>query len=146
MPKSIKILPDIARQWHDEKLWFKEICSNKLNIRKEKIFFFDHHLSHCYSALLPSGFKDAACLTIDGVGEWSTTNGYHFKNNKIEKIFTINFPHSLGLLYSAFTEFLGFVVNDGEYKVMGMAAYGKPNYVNEIEKMNPSKVSNNANF
>lgn len=142
LPRSLKLLPDIASQWHNEKLWFKEICVNKLKVNKEKIKYFDHHLSHCYSALLPSGFDDAACLTIDGVGEWSTTNGYFFKNGKIKKIFSINFPNSLGILYSAFTEFLGFEVNDGEYKVMGMAAYGKPIYIDKINNLFKSKSLN----
>ncbi len=149
-PKSISIIKDVATDWHSNKLWFKEICNQKLNIDKNKIKFFNHHESHLYSALIPSGFKNAACLTIDGVGEWITTEGSIFKNNNIEKSFSVKFPHSIGILYSALTEFLGFEVNDGEYKVMGLAAYGEPKYVDKIEKLflyrNKNDFKLNLNF
>ena len=95
---------------------------------KDKLFFTDHHHSHAASAFYPSPFKEAAVLTMDGVGEWATTSVYIGKNNSLELKKEINFPHSLGLLYSAFTYFLGFKVNDGEYKIMGLAPYGQPKY------------------
>tara|TARA_Y100000590_G_scaffold80752_1_gene89674 strand:- start:516 stop:2354 length:1839 start_codon:yes stop_codon:yes gene_type:complete len=108
----------------------KEIDNNFLN--KEKIFFSEHHLSHAASAFYPSPFEKAVVLTADGVGEWATTtvavgNG---KNLEIKK--EIHFPHSLGLLYSAFTYYVGFKVNSGEYKLMGLAPYGEPKYVDKI--------------
>lgn len=134
-PKSLNIIKSVAKDWHSDKLWFKEKCKKYLDINKKKIFFFDHHKSHLYSALIPSNFKQSACLTIDGVGEWATTEGSIFKNNSIEKVFSVNFPNSLGILYSALTEFLGFEVNEGEYKVMGLAAYGEPIHCDKIEKL-----------
>ena len=134
-PKSLNIFKSVAIDWHSDKLWFKEKCKKFLNIDRKKIFFFDHHKSHLYSALIPSNFKQSACLTIDGVGEWITTEGSIFKNNSLNKLFSVNFPSSLGILYSALTEFLGFEVNEGEYKVMGLAAYGEPIYGDKIEKL-----------
>jgi len=100
----------------------------------EKFMFGEHHQSHAASAFYPSPFEEAAILTIDGVGEWSTTSLAYGKGNKIEFLKEINFPHSLGLLYSAFTYYTGFKVNSGEYKVMGLAPYGKPTYVDLIKK------------
>lgn len=100
----------------------------------EKMMFGEHHQSHAASAFYPSPFEDAAVLTIDGVGEWSTTSLAYGKGNKIEFLKEMNFPHSLGLLYSAFTYYTGFKVNSGEYKVMGLAPYGKPIYVDTIKK------------
>ena len=134
-PKSLNIIKVVAVDWHTNKLWFKERCAKFLNIKKDKITFFDHHKSHLFSALIPSGLKESACLTIDGVGEWVTTEGSMFKNNQIKELFSIKFPHSLGILYSALTEFLGFEVNEGEYKVMGLAAYGEPIYNQKIEQL-----------
>ena len=100
----------------------------------EKFMFGEHHQSHAASAFYPSPFNEAAILTIDGVGEWSTTSLTYGKDNKIEFLKEINFPHSLGLLYSAFTYYTGFKVNSGEYKVMGLAPYGKPVYVDLIKE------------
>lgn len=100
----------------------------------EKFMFGEHHQSHAASAFYPSPFEEAAILTIDGVGEWSTTSLAYGKDNKIEFLKEINFPHSLGLLYSAFTYYTGFKVNSGEYKVMGLAPYGKPVYVDTIKE------------
>ena len=100
----------------------------------EKFMFGEHHQSHAASAFYPSPFEEAAILTIDGVGEWSTTSLAYGKGNKIEFLKEIDFPHSLGLLYSAFTYYTGFKVNSGEYKVMGLAPYGKPVYVDTIKK------------
>ena len=126
--------------WIKEKLFQRQLIEKKLHILdknisiKNKIFFTDHHHSHAASAFYPSPFKDAIVLTMDGVGEWTTTSVYIGKNNKLELKKKINFPHSLGLLYSAFTYFLGFKVNDGEYKIMGLAPYGKAKYSEIIKK------------
>lgn len=98
----------------------------------EKIFFSDHHLSHAASAYFPSPFEEAAILCIDGVGEWATTSVWVGKGNNIEPLWEIHFPHSIGLLYSAFTYFCGFKVDSGEYKLMGLAPYGEPKYVQKI--------------
>lgn len=100
----------------------------------EKFMFGEHHQSHAASAFYPSPFEDAAILTIDGVGEWSTTSLAYGKGNAIEFLEEIHFPHSLGLLYSAFTYYTGFKVNSGEYKVMGLAPYGEPKYSDLIKE------------
>ncbi len=123
--------------WIKEKLFQKQQIFNELrkidsNFSKNKIKFSEHHLSHAASAFFPSPFKEAMILTLDGVGEWSTTTISRGSENKIEILEEINFPHSLGLLYSAFTYFLGFTVNSGEYKLMGLAPYGEPKYKNLI--------------
>jgi carbamoyltransferase len=97
------------------------------NKKKLKLLFPEHHMSHAASAFYPSPFKEAAILTIDGVGEWATATIGRGKDNKIELLKEMKFPHSVGLLYSAFTYFLGFRVNSGEYKLMGLAPYGNPN-------------------
>ena len=118
--------------WIKEKLFQKKLIYNNLkeidkNFSYEnKIHFSDHHLSHAASAFFPSRFKNAIILTVDAVGEWTTTSVYKGTDNKLEKIKEIYFPDSIGLLYSAFTYFLGFKVNSGEYKLMGLAPYGKP--------------------
>lgn len=91
-----------------------------------RLYFPEHHLSHAASAFYPSPFEDAAILTVDGVGEWTTTSIAHGSGNSIETLREIHFPHSLGLLYSAFTAYCGFKVNSGEYKLMGLAPYGNP--------------------
>ena len=119
--------------WIKEKLFQKKLLIDSLkkidrNFNKKKLKFSEHHFSHAASAFFPSPYEEAIILTIDGVGEWSTTSLAIGKNNKIELIKEINFPHSLGLLYSAFTYYLGFKVNSGEYKVMGLAPYGSPKY------------------
>ena len=106
---------------HDPK--FKDI---------DKIKFSEHHFSHAASAFYPSPFEEAVILTLDGVGEWATTTLAIGKKNNIEMLKEIYFPHSLGLLYSAFTYYIGFKVNSGEYKVMGLAPYGKPIYKEKI--------------
>ena len=112
---------------------FKKSFSVHLN---KKIFEnVAHHRSHAASAFYPSPFKESAILIMDGVGEFATTSIWKGKSNKIKKIFQINFPHSLGLLYSAFTYYTGFKVNSGEYKMMGLAPYGKPKYHSLIKKI-----------
>ncbi|MEN3046496.1 MAG: carbamoyltransferase N-terminal domain-containing protein [Candidatus Hydrothermales bacterium] len=118
-----------------EKLWIREIICNKLKISPKKVLFCSHHLSHASSAFFPSPFEEAVILTVDGVGEWTTTAISVGRGNNIEMIKEIYFPHSLGLLYSTFTAFLGFEVNEGEYKVMGMAPYGYPKHVEEVKKL-----------
>ena len=96
---------------------------------KNKILFSEHHLSHAASAFYPSPYEEAVILTADGVGEWATTTVAIGKKNKIELKKEIEFPHSLGLLYSAFTYYTGFKVNGGEYKLMGLGPYGEPKFV-----------------
>ena len=117
--------------WLKHKLWIPETIKNELNYNGE-ILFTEHHQSHAGSAFYPSPFQEAAILTIDGVGEWTTNSLGIGKGNKFSIIKDIKFPHSLGLLYSAFTYFTGFKVNSGEYKVMGLAPYGEPKYVQTI--------------
>ena len=124
--------------WIKEKLFQKDLIFNELkeidsNFKDiGRIKFSEHHLSHAASAFYPSPFDEALIVTTDGVGEWATFSVAIGKGNKIEIVKEINFPHSLGLLYSAFTYYLGFKVNSGEYKVMGLAPYGTPKYKNEI--------------
>ena len=117
--------------WIKQKLWMKEVIKNELGY-KGKILFVEHHESHAASAFLPSPFSEAAFLTLDGVGEWATASYGIGKGNQINIKAEIRFPHSLGLLYSAFTYYLGFKVNSGEYKVMGLSPYGEPKYKNLI--------------
>ena len=124
--------------WLKEKLFQKNLLFNKLkehdeNYKDDKnIFFSDHHLSHAASAFFPSPFEEAIVLTADGVGEWATTTVAIGRGNNLEIKKEIHFPHSLGLLYSAFTYYTGFKVNSGEYKLMGLAPYGNPIYENKI--------------
>ena len=113
--------------WIKQKIWTKEFIKKELGF-EGKIVFPEHHESHAASAFFPSPFQEAAFLTIDGVGEWATTSYGIGKGNQINILSEIHFPHSLGLLYSAFTYYTGFKVNSGEYKVMGLAPYGKPKY------------------
>ncbi|MCP4050638.1 MAG: carbamoyltransferase [bacterium] len=116
--------------WIKEKLFLKKLIRDelkKIEDCKTKLLFPEHHLSHAASAFYPSPYKDAAILTLDGVGEWATTTICHGKNNAISILKELDFPHSLGLLYSAFTYYCGFKVNSGEYKLMGLAPYGNPN-------------------
>ncbi len=127
--------------WLREKLFQKKMLIDQLkkhdpNFKNsEKIFFSDHHLSHAASAFFPSPFEEAIVLTADGVGEWATTTVALGKKNKLEIKKEIHFPHSLGLLYSAFTYYTGFKVNSGEYKLMGLAPYGNPRFVKDIYKL-----------
>ena len=127
--------------WIKEKLFQKNLLFNKLkehdiNYKSDKnIFFSDHHLSHAASAFFPSPFDEAVIITADGVGEWATTTVAIGKNENLEIKKEIHFPHSLGLLYSAFTYYTGFKVNSGEYKLMGLAPYGNPIYVDKIKKI-----------
>ena len=131
-PRSWKVFREAMLTWLGDKLWVKTLIKSKLGVEDKKILFSEHHLSHAASAFFPSPFDEAAILTIDGVGEWTTASMGIGKGNEIKLLKEIKFPHSLGLLYSAFTAFLGFQVNEGEYKVMGMAPYGKPRYLDKI--------------
>ena len=127
--------------WIKEKLFQKNLLFNKLkehdeNFKSdENIFFSDHHLSHAASAFFPSPFEEAVVLTADGVGEWATTTVAVGKKNDLEIKKEIHFPHSLGLLYSAFTYYTGFKVNSGEYKLMGLAPYGSPIYEDKVKEL-----------
>ena len=127
--------------WIKEKLFQKKFLYDRLkkhdnNYTSDKnIYFSDHHLSHASSAFFPSPFEEAVILTADGVGEWATTTVAVGKNNNLEIKKEIHFPHSLGLLYSAFTYYTGFKVNSGEYKLMGLAPYGKPIYKDKIMQL-----------
>ncbi|HCV43898.1 MAG TPA: hypothetical protein DGH68_10480, partial [Bacteroidetes bacterium] len=117
--------------WLKEKLWIPTLIEKELGYEGE-ILFPEHHESHAASAFFPSPFQEAAFLTLDGVGEWTTTSYGIGKGNELKIHGELDFPHSLGLLYSAFTYFTGFKVNSAEYKVMGLAPYGEPKYVKQI--------------
>ena len=117
--------------WLKDKLWMREHVKDELDCEVD-VLFTEHHESHAASAFFPSPFEDAAILTMDGVGEWATASLGYGKGNRIEVLKEIHFPHSLGLLYSAFTYFTGFKVNSGEYKLMGLAPYGTPRYADII--------------
>jgi len=118
--------------WLKQKLWISELIKKELGYKK-KILFSSHHESHAASAFYPSPFKKSAFLTMDGVGEWDTASFGTGSGNKLDIAYTLKFPHSLGLLYSTFTYFCGFKVNSGEYKLMGLAPYGEPKYVDVIK-------------
>lgn len=130
-PKGFSSFLKAIPVWIKQKLWVHDLIRKELGFEKE-IIFTEHHQSHAASAFYPSPFKDAAVLTIDGVGEWATTSYGVGSGNKLNLLKEIHFPHSLGLLYSAFTYYTGFKVNSGEYKVMGLAPYGEPKYVKQI--------------
>jgi carbamoyltransferase len=138
--------------WIKDKLFQKTVLINKLTDVlgskvnwSERLLFSEHHLSHAASAFYPSPFKNAAVLTLDGVGEWTTTSIAIGKSSDLKIVNEIHFPHSLGLLYSAFTYYIGFKANSGEYKVMGLAPYGKPRYADLILK-NLITVNANGSF
>ncbi len=136
--------------WIKEKLMIRSLLKSELkkvqdfDKKKLKLLFPSHHLSHAASAFYPSGYDNAAILTIDGVGEWNTTGIFYGNGHKIQELYSIDFPHSIGLLYSAFTFFLGFRVNSGEYKMMGLAPYGDKESVQShayIEKIKSKILS-----
>ena len=140
-PKGFVSFAKAMPLWIKEKLFQKNLLFNKLkehdqNYKSDKnIFFSDHHLSHAASAFFPSPFDEAVILTADGVGEWATTTVAVGKNENLEIKKEIHFPHSLGLLYSAFTYYTGFKVNSGEYKLMGLAPYGTPIYEDKVKQL-----------
>jgi len=130
-PKSLRSYLKSFPKWLTSNLWLENEIQSELGIKK-RIAFGDHHLSHAASAFFPSPYEEAAILTVDGVGEWSTATFGVGRGNDIKLFKEIRFPNSVGLLYSAFTYFTGFKVNSGEYKLMGLAPYGKPVYADMI--------------
>jgi carbamoyltransferase len=130
-PSGLKSFLMAIPLWIRERIWMKELIRRELRCDC-KIIFLEHHESHAASAFFPSPFPEAAFLTIDGVGEWTTTTYGVGRGNRIQILGELHFPHSLGLLYSAFTYFTGFRVNSGEYKLMGLAPYGEPKYFDLI--------------
>ena len=150
-PRSYKVFRESMLTWFGEKLWVKSHIKDLLDVEDRKILFCEHHLSHAASAFFCSPFDQAAVITIDGVGEYNTTTlgkGVAAWDGKKRNELTLSkelwFPHSLGLLYSVFTAFLGFEVNEGEYKVMGMAPYGEPKYMDKVHKL--LKVHSDSSF
>src|SRR5574341_1685516 len=150
-PRSMRVFREALLVLLKDKLWIKDRIRQHLAIDPGKILFVEHHLSHAASAFFCSPFREAAILTVDGVGEWTTAamgigladwNGGG--QNKLALFQEVRFPHSLGLLYSAFTAFLGFEVNEGEYKVMGMAPFGRPKYADKVYKL--IRVENDGSF
>ena len=138
-PRGFKSFRMAMPVWLKEKLYLKSVLRNEFerlgadkNDPNLKFLFTDHHHSHAASAYFPSPFSDAAVLCMDGVGEWATTSVWHGKGGDLKPLWQIDFPHSLGMLYSAFTYYTGFRVNSGEYKLMGLAPYGEPTYVDLI--------------
>jgi carbamoyltransferase len=149
-PRSYPVFRESMVAWFNEKLWVKSKLQTEIGISADRILFAEHHLSHAASALYSSPFKEAAILTVDGVGEWATATVGHGTalwtgepdgkdgqdgRNEIKLLYESRFPHSIGLLYSAFTAYLGFKVNNGEYKVMGMAPYGTPRYTDDVYRL-----------
>ena len=151
-PRGFKSFAASMPIWIKDKLFQKSVLCNELksifdnNVDWSKILLFsEHHLSHAASAYYPSPFNSAAVLTLDGVGEWTTTSLAVGEENNLNVIKEIHFPHSLGLLYSAFTYHAGFKVNSGEYKLMGLAPYGEPKYLTLI-KDNLIDVANDGSY
>jgi carbamoyltransferase len=150
-PVGFKSFQESLPTWVKEKLFQKQTIINELNLISNKVDwgsklqFSDHHLSHAASAFFPSPFERAAVITADGVGEWATTSWGVGNSNDLKLKEIIRFPHSIGLLYSAFTYFCGFKVNSGEYKLMGLAPYGEPKYVDLIKKQ-LVKISENGSI
>ncbi len=134
-PRSSRAFTRPMFLWLGDRLWMKNRIAAELGVEPRKILFTEHHQSHAASAYFPSPFNEAAILTVDGVGEWATTTFGIGSGDNLEIISELHFPHSLGLLYSAITAFLGFQVNEGEQKVMGLAAYGKPIYLEQIQSL-----------
>ena len=131
-PKGLRSFITAMPVWMKERLFTREVIRRELGSYTGPVLFSEHHESHAASAFYPSPFGEAAILTIDGVGEWATSSYGIGKDNDIELLAELHYPHSLGLLYSAFTYYTGFRVNSGEYKVMGLAPYGEPKYFNLI--------------
>ena len=137
-PRGVRSFRMALPLWIREKLFQKDLLGRELKSVwpgsqwDERLLFTEHHLSHAASAFYPSPFEEALVLTMDGVGEWTTTSVAMGSGNQLQLIREIHYPHSLGLLYSAFTYYTGFKVNSGEYKVMGLAPYGEPRYAQAI--------------
>ena len=143
-PRGIRSFIAAMQTWVKEKIFIKSEIKNQLKkiqdiicpygeTKYPKLLFSEHHLSHAAAAFFPSPFEESVILCMDGVGEWATTSAWIGNGNSIKPLWEINFPHSLGLLYSAFTSYCGFKVNSGEYKLMGLAPYGEPKYVDKIK-------------
>ncbi|HEY7161958.1 MAG TPA: carbamoyltransferase C-terminal domain-containing protein, partial [Acidobacteriota bacterium] len=135
VPRSYGVFKEAMLTWLGDKLWIKHLIQKELNVPSSKILFGEHHLSHAASAFYCSPYDKAAILTVEGVGEWTTASLGIGSGTEIKVLKEIRFPHSLGLLYSAFTAYLGFEVNEGEYKVMGMAPFGTPRYTDKVHKL-----------
>src|SRR3954468_225108 len=135
VPRSGAVFRQAITAWLLDKLWIKTRLREAIGVPAERILFVEHHQSHAASAFFCSPFDDAALLTVDGVGEWATATTGRGRGGGIDLTHEIRFPHSMGLLYSAFTAFLGFEVNEGEYKVMGMAPYGQPRFTDEVRQL-----------
>ena len=131
-PRSAGVFREAMQRWVTDKLWIKSMMKRELGVPSAKLLFADHHMSHAASSFFTSPFEEAAILTVDGAGEWSTATLGIGRDNKIEILKEMRFPHSLGLLYSAFTAYCGFEINEGEYKLMGMHPYGQARYVDKI--------------
>ncbi len=131
-PRGLYSFTDVIPKWIHKRLWIKEEIKKHLGDYRGKIYFPEHHMSHAAYTFFTSPFDEAAILTVDGVGEWTTTSYGSAKNTKIKLTADIRWPHSLGMFYSAFTYYLGFKVNEGEYKLMGLSSYGKPKYYDLI--------------
>jgi len=145
VPRGVRSFIAAMQAWIKEKLYLKSAITNQFkSLQKKlapledpfipKLLFSEHHLSHAGAAFYPSPFNEAVILCMDGVGEWATTSAWTAKGNAIKPLWEITFPHSLGLLYSAFTYYCGFKVNSGEYKLMGLAPYGEPKFANKIKR------------
>src|SRR5688572_23778877 len=131
-PKGLKSWITAMPVWLKDKLFTRDAIRKALGDWQGKILFAEHHESHAASAFYPSPFESAAVLTMDGVGEWATSSYGVGEGNNLDIVAELHYPHSLGMLYSAFTYYTGFKVNSGEYKVMGLAPYGQPKYVDVI--------------
>ena len=135
-PWTLESFRRTAMTWLTDKLWVKNALCKELGVLPDRLLFSDHHLSHAASALYCSPFDQAAVLTVDGVGEWASTSLWRGGGGApLERLAEVRFPHSLGLVYSAFTAWLGFRVNEGEYKVMGLAAFGEPRFADRVRKV-----------
>ncbi len=149
-PGSLGYFVESMRNALTEKLWIRSIITDQLGVTPDKVLFVPHHLSHAAAAFYPSPFPRAAFLTLDGVGDRSTGSWGVARGHKLIPMGELQFPHSVGLLYSTFTAFLGFEVNEGEYKVMGMAGYGKPRHTSKVRKtfrqLNDGSIELNLNY
>ncbi|MCA9002155.1 MAG: carbamoyltransferase, partial [Planctomycetes bacterium] len=134
-PKSAAVFRESMQRWISDKLWIKSMMSKRMKLPSAKLLFCDHHMSHAAASFYTSPFEDSAILTVDGAGEWTTSTMAIGRGKKIEILKEMRFPHSLGLLYSAFTAYCGFEINEGEYKLMGMHPYGEPKYVDRIYEL-----------
>src|ERR1051325_6419765 len=140
-PHSWRSFPHAMKNTLTEKLWVRGIISSQLGVSRQKVLFTEHHRSHAAASFLTAPVREAAILTADGVGEWASLTVGRGKRGPdgtaINLLREIRFPHSLGMLYSTFTAYLGFPVNEGEYKVMGLASYGRPTFADAVRKLVP---------